>query len=230
MQVSFGMGFIGIAHDLVNLLRVLLVNPTYGSDMYSECAAAIPKGDPSLSSDVLHLAPRHLDDFPGQPPDETPDHPRQRFWARRFSDFMYLAFLGAIIPGVIANSRFSLAIDDEAAEDRTMTLRFVSFHLVLDVSLTDWWAYPRYVSNGVALFLNSILAGGAAWARLKQPRVSKRGVSMLFSLTLLLVCHILAQNCSFIYSPPSVCGCHLSSFSNVPYDHLYYVDSARIAQ
>ncbi|KAF9462282.1 hypothetical protein BDZ94DRAFT_1261516 [Collybia nuda] len=166
MQVSFGMGFIGIANDLVNLVRVLLVNPTYGSDRYGECSAAIPKSDTSLSSDDSPLTRPHVGDFPGQPPDETPDHPRQRFWARRFSDFTNLSFLAAIVPGVIANSRFSSVIDDDDAAEHTTTL--------------------RYVSSGVALFLMAMLAGGASWAQVKQARVSKSGVSMMFALTFLL--------------------------------------------
>ncbi len=36
MQISFGMGFIGIANDMVNLVRCLLVNPTYGSETYAQ--------------------------------------------------------------------------------------------------------------------------------------------------------------------------------------------------
>ena len=35
-QGSWGVGYIGIASDLVQLLRCLLVNPTYGEDKYDE--------------------------------------------------------------------------------------------------------------------------------------------------------------------------------------------------
>jgi hypothetical protein len=124
MQISFGMGFIGIANDLVNIVRILLVNPSYGSEKYFQSPAAASKTDPSMTSEDVDSNPRHhVDDFPGEPPDKTPDHPCQRFWSRRFSDFTNLAFLAATVPGIIANSRFSSVLDKPDVANRTMRLR-----------------------------------------------------------------------------------------------------------
>jgi hypothetical protein len=61
MQVSFGMGFIGIASDAVRLVRCLLVNATYGPEKYPQSPAAATKGA---------LVP--------PPTVDTPDQPRAR--------------------------------------------------------------------------------------------------------------------------------------------------------
>lgn len=114
MQVSFGMGFIGIASDLVNIVRVLLVNPTYGSETYAQSPAAC----------APHAVPLYRPgDFPGEPPEGTPDHPRQRRWSRRFCNFVNLAFFAATIPGILANSRFSSVLEKPRAASRTARLR-----------------------------------------------------------------------------------------------------------
>jgi hypothetical protein len=108
MQISFGLGFIGITNDLVNLIRCLLVNATYGPERYPESAAASSKGG--------LLSP---------PPEGTPDLPKMRFWARRFTDFLGLAFLAATVPGIIANSNYSKVFDDQKQADMTAKNRFV---------------------------------------------------------------------------------------------------------
>lgn len=129
MQISFGSGFIGIANDLVNIVRVLLVNPSYGSETYVQSPAAVPKieAHPELE-DPVPVPRHHVGDFPGEPADGTPDHPRQRFWSRRFSDFTNLAFFAAIVPGILANSRFSSVLDQPHVASRTMRLR-QGFHV-----------------------------------------------------------------------------------------------------
>jgi hypothetical protein len=108
MQISFGLGFIGIANDLVNIIRCLLVNATYGPERYPESAAASSKGG--------LLSP---------PPEDTPDLPKVRFWARRFTDLLGLAFLAATVPGIIANSHYSNVFDDQNQANMTARNRFV---------------------------------------------------------------------------------------------------------
>ena len=108
MQTSFGLGFLTVANSLVNLLRCLLVNATYGPERYPESAAASSKGGLLLP-----------------PPEGTPDLPRVRFWARRFTDLMNIAFIVATIPGVSANSHYSDIFDDQEKADETAKKRFV---------------------------------------------------------------------------------------------------------
>jgi hypothetical protein len=121
MQISFGLGFIGIANDLVNLIRCLLVNATYGLERYPESPAASSKGG--------LLSP---------PPEGTPDLPKVRFWSRRFADFLGPAFLAATVPGIIANSHYSKVFDDQVQADKTAKNRFVQcFDLLQSCSTID---------------------------------------------------------------------------------------------
>ncbi|KAF8160618.1 hypothetical protein B0H34DRAFT_697367 [Crassisporium funariophilum] len=146
MQISFGVGFIGIAGDLVGLIRCLLVNATYGSERYPESPAAATK-DGALS------APR----------EGTPDLTRERFWVRRFTDFMGPAFLAATVLGIIANSHYNRFVDDQKQADST--------------------AKNRVISSAMALALVWILLMSTLWGKWKLPRISKRGVSTIYVLT-----------------------------------------------
>jgi len=139
MQISFAVGFIGIANDIVNLLRVYLVNPTYGSEKYVECPAAsderrgreeaqsswVPSLSPLLPLPLSRSRPLQEGGFPGEPPEGTPDHPRTRFWARRITDFTNLVFLAASVPGGVVNAQFEPVIDDPDKSKRIMTVRCV---------------------------------------------------------------------------------------------------------
>lgn len=106
MQISFGMGFIGIASDLANILRCLLVNPTYGPAMYFQSPAAATKG--------YVVEP---------PPEGTPDQPLLRKKIRGRTGLLGLAFLAATVPGIIANSNYSNVFDNQANADKTARLR-----------------------------------------------------------------------------------------------------------
>lgn len=112
MQISFGMGYLGIANDLVNLLRCMLVNPTYGSDMYFQSSAATTKGG-----------------IYSPPPPGTRDEPKLRALFRSITGYMSLAFFAAIVPGIIANSNYSKDFHDQNAANQTATLRCVAHHI-----------------------------------------------------------------------------------------------------
>ncbi|RXW23523.1 hypothetical protein EST38_g2350 [Candolleomyces aberdarensis] len=117
MQVSFGVGFIGLANDLVNLLRCLLVNPTYGPEKWEEAPA-------SSTKETYFQAPEQGDE----------DRPKERFWVRRYSDFTNLAFMAASIPGGIGGSQFNrnhFTSGDSAKANRAMTFRYASASVAL---------------------------------------------------------------------------------------------------
>ena len=107
-QISFGMGFIGIASDAVNIARCLLVNATYGPEKYFQSPAAATKGG---------LVP--------PPTADTPDHPRTRSWYRWVATFAGLAFWAAVVPEIIANMNYSQVFDSQTNADTTAKLRFV---------------------------------------------------------------------------------------------------------
>ena len=138
MQASFALGFLSIANDLVNILRVYLVNPTYGSERYHECPAArevrlehedaelgwIPAERRVLGIPLSRSRPVHSENLSGEPPKGTPDHPHTHFWARRFTDLMALAFLGASISGTIVNGKYSTMASSGQSRS-LMALRWV---------------------------------------------------------------------------------------------------------
>ena len=138
MQASFALGFLSIANDLINILHVYLVNPTYGSERYHKCPAAhevrlkhedaelgwIPAEWRVLGILLSQSRPVHLENFSGEPPKGTPDHLRTRFWARRFTDLMALAFLGASISGAIVNGKYSTMASSGQSRS-LMALRWV---------------------------------------------------------------------------------------------------------
>ncbi|KAF8812922.1 hypothetical protein BYT27DRAFT_6399199 [Phlegmacium glaucopus] len=152
MQISFGLGFIGIAGDVVRLTKCLLVNATYGPETYPQSPAAASKG--------VIVPP---------PTADTPDQPRVRTWCRGVNDFLGLAFFGAIVPGIIANTNYSKVFDSQKNADASAT--------------------NRIVSSAVAVALSCVLICMGLWGYLKLPRVSKRGVAittMIYSLMIMV--------------------------------------------
>ncbi|KJA20614.1 hypothetical protein HYPSUDRAFT_781786 [Hypholoma sublateritium FD-334 SS-4] len=150
MQISFGMGFIGIANDIVNLVRCLLVNPTYGFEMYAQSSAAVTK-------DGL---------MPDPPIKGTSDHPKLRQWIRRGAGIIALAFFGALVPGILANSNYSKVFTDQHQADMT--------------------AHLRVVSTAVALALTIMLFLATLWGKLKLPRITHRGVLVICAMSILI--------------------------------------------
>lgn len=114
MQSSFGVGWVGMAFDILKLTRVLLVNPTYGSETYDQS----PAGESSPSTPKPG-------DFPGEPPIDTLDQPRRRFWCRRFTDGMSALLLVALIPGIVVNSNFRSVVDNPEKSNYVNALRSV---------------------------------------------------------------------------------------------------------
>ncbi|KAF8812916.1 hypothetical protein BYT27DRAFT_6399129 [Phlegmacium glaucopus] len=143
MQISFGLGFIGIASDVVKLTRCLLVNATYGPELYHESPAAASKG--------VIVPP---------PTADTPDQPRVRSWCRGVNSFLGLAFFAALVPGILGNSSSnqSKVFDSQKIVDMTATYRVVSSAVVVALSCilicAGLWGYcklPRVSKRGVAI-------------------------------------------------------------------------------
>ncbi|KAH9478576.1 hypothetical protein JR316_0009033 [Psilocybe cubensis] len=150
MQVSFGMGYLGIAQDLVNLLRCMLVNPTYGSDTYFQSPAAMTKGG-----------------IYSPPPPGVPDEPKLRGLLRALMGYMSLAFFAALVPGIIANSVYRKGFHNQDTANRTASLRFVSSGVTLGLCLlimfTAVWSLKRFPKNskratGVVFSVSGLMA------------------------------------------------------------------------
>jgi len=107
MQITFGLGFVGMTSDMANLTRCLLVNPTFGPSKWDEAPASVTK-----------------ESFFTPPSDGDEDRARERFWARRWADFALLAYLASAIPGGVGNSKFNRQKwDDEEKANTAFTLR-----------------------------------------------------------------------------------------------------------
>ena len=173
LQVSFGLGYINIARDFVTIIRCLLVNATYGSERYPESSAASSKGG--------LLTP---------PPEGTPDLPKVRFWVRRFATLLFLAFVGAMVPGIVANSYYSKVFDNQKQVDKTAKMRCVHcFDSSFFCSVFDGrqFLFRRMISSAVILALTVFCIGVCLWSKIKLPRVHKRPVLILTQLFILLV-------------------------------------------
>ena len=109
----------GIASDLVSIVRCLLVNATYGSDRFAESAAAASKGG--------DMTP---------PPEGTPDLTRTRFWARRFTDIWGLTFIAATVTGATVNLQYYKGLDDQTWADKVATIRLAYPFLLKKLPLT----------------------------------------------------------------------------------------------
>ncbi|KAF8152737.1 hypothetical protein BJ912DRAFT_1015360 [Pholiota molesta] len=130
MQISFGIGFIGIASDIANLVRCLLVNATYGPSTYGQSSAASSKGG-------LMDAPQ---------------------WVRRGSGIVLLLFFGAIIPGFIANWNYNQTFNNQQQADTSAILRYVSTAIalalivvLLTATLLGKLYLPRICDRGVLI-------------------------------------------------------------------------------
>jgi hypothetical protein len=87
MQIVLALGYLNLAEILLKLVRVVLVNSTKGTP-------ASDSTSPSVS----------VDHSPHKKCSNTPnvDDPRRRFWYRRWSEFLLMLYLIALVVGIVA--------------------------------------------------------------------------------------------------------------------------------
>jgi len=140
MQMTFGVGVVSMAQDVVRLLRCLLVNTTYSSDDISEKW-------PSLADQSM----------------VTQDQPRQRFWFRRYTDAATFLYLAAFASGTVAGSLYFRGTKSETIGDVVMKVRYVSSALALLLVVIIGWAalwslrLPRIKQRGALLICTHAL-------------------------------------------------------------------------
>jgi len=138
MQITFGMGFIGVAQNILHSLVKSALGTTHLSEQTD-------------SDSSKQLARRSLSQTP--PPSseakvlEAADHkgggPPLPFWRRYSWEIMKFPFVAAIVPGVISNSRYESAMSNQDVAETVMRL--------------------RYVSSAIALILIISIACGVLW-------------------------------------------------------------------
>ncbi|KAH6914499.1 hypothetical protein BKA70DRAFT_1369758 [Coprinopsis sp. MPI-PUGE-AT-0042] len=117
-QSSFGLSFISISADMVNLLQCLLVHPTYGYERYPESCAAATK-DCALQPPAVGEEDRL----------EARRNVRRRLW------FFWLAFFAASVPGMVAAWSYRGAMRNPDTAYRVFKLRYASSAVALFLTL-----------------------------------------------------------------------------------------------
>ncbi|KAG0703251.1 hypothetical protein DFH29DRAFT_803726 [Suillus ampliporus] len=133
MQVSIGLPYISIAHDVVVLLRCMYVNSTKGPADFTD-----PQDSPiapSMSSSMHPLSPFHSASLHLSDDILQHDDPKKRFFYRWFTDVLNLAFLAATIPGIIGNVHYSGGMDNASTANEVMISRYISSSIALSLIL-----------------------------------------------------------------------------------------------
>ncbi|TFK74019.1 hypothetical protein BDN72DRAFT_120929 [Pluteus cervinus] len=148
MQADFTMGYVGISFDLVNLLRCLIVNSTFGSETQHQ--------SPEIESRSLS---RRYEPQYEKLPEGTPDHARRRFWIRRTCNILTLALLAGIIPGIISSGHYSSDIHNPTTAAYIGRLRYASagvtlFLTLIILGITIWARFLPRVNVSAASLLS----------------------------------------------------------------------------
>ncbi|EDR11608.1 uncharacterized protein LACBIDRAFT_313996 [Laccaria bicolor S238N-H82] len=175
LQTTIAMGFVALSQDLAGMMRAVLVNGTYGSDMLNaqtekvqekehlEHGGTLTSSSKSMfSSNYNFSVNSNFSAFDM----EIPDHPRTRFWIRRIHDMTQILFVAAMATGFMGNSRIV-----SQRHDPTQT--------TINQAL-------RYTSTAVTVFELFVISGMCIWAYYRMGRVNKRACSVLAALTIFL--------------------------------------------
>ena len=114
LQTTVAMGFVALSKDLAAMMRAVLVNGTYGSDMLKAQTEKVQEKEDLEHGGALTSSSKSM--FSGKYSfsmhstfsafdTEIPDHPRTRFWIRRIHDMTQILFIAAMVTGFIGNSR-----------------------------------------------------------------------------------------------------------------------------
>lgn len=125
IQADLALGYIGIASDLGNMLRSLLVTPTYGRDTYVQSCEAGSRYKFWISSAKLDDKEENLslDKFPGMPPEGAPDLPHIRRRIRTILGLTVLVFAAATGMGGWAAGNFQNVVRGTTSAHTVLALR-----------------------------------------------------------------------------------------------------------
>ncbi|XP_006460675.1 hypothetical protein AGABI2DRAFT_203797 [Agaricus bisporus var. bisporus H97] len=176
MQTTIFMAMLPIAQDLAMLIRTILVNATYGSEIAKEIPQlqeCLQHPDDGISTTNTLFAKSEWS-FSGttaviQYDDEEldVDQPRLRFWFRRMHDGMTISFLAVLAIGSAGSCLTIIQRNDPVKTKRNQILRYVAASL----------------SVATLLFMNALVI----WARINVPRLNKKATHYVFLISLLLI-------------------------------------------
>jgi hypothetical protein len=188
------MGYIGIANDMINIVRCMLVNTTYSRDMYYQSP---PSKDAPLTEEVdekdIHIYEKgpgmffihwQRERFTCHPREGDLDYPKRRITFRKLTGLAGLLFLAATIPGIIANQHFGNLLANTGPANSIYRLRWVQEVFLFGARLMKC---DRYASSAVTLLFILLTAYSTIWAYAKLPRIRTKAVLMLVTVCTLMV-------------------------------------------
>ena len=126
-QISFGLGYIGIANDMINIVRCMLVNTTFSRDMYYQSPpskdAPLVEGDETEVQVEVFPFNRQRERFSCQPREGDLDYPKRRSTFRSLTGLGGLLFLAATVPGIIAHQHFGNLLTNTSRANSIYRLR-----------------------------------------------------------------------------------------------------------
>ncbi|KAL0945506.1 hypothetical protein HGRIS_000990 [Hohenbuehelia grisea] len=202
-QLTFATGYISIAQDIVSLVRCLIVNASFGTDLVSQSPAI--EGARRATKKPTHAAtltswprlsllasssPTYEEIIERNPISEVVregaphfvDNPRYRSMARRYANTGAFTFLAATICGIVANSQFGKLLEDESKSQQVMTWRYVFSSR--PYITTDNVLRNRYASTGITLALVIMTVGAVVLANMCMARISQPSTKIIFAVSL----------------------------------------------
>lgn len=134
-QISFGLGYIGIGFDMINIIRCVLINTTFSRDTYYQSPSAkdAPLTEEGDEEDVqiykkgpgVFSIQWQRERFTSQPREGDLDYPKRRIAFRILTALAKPLFLAAVIPGLIAYQHFGNLLTNTSQAQSIYRLRWV---------------------------------------------------------------------------------------------------------
>ncbi|KAF8213587.1 hypothetical protein K438DRAFT_1956957 [Mycena galopus ATCC 62051] len=161
MQVTFALGYLGLADALLSIIRTILVETTKGTSSSDAESNPVVTELPALVS----TSSSRFWKTSVTPANTLNDDPYWRFWYRRWSEFLLVLYLVAMILACVATAHLWNP-NDVGWNRATQTL--------------------RYISSALGLVLIMLETCTLLWAQKNVPRINQRAVRFLLVLTTVL--------------------------------------------
>ncbi|KAG9223470.1 hypothetical protein CCMSSC00406_0006962 [Pleurotus cornucopiae] len=199
MQTSIGIGFLSICLSYKDLVQCFLINATYGTDTYYQAPVCSGARNASKTQtqfqEILASQPILRVIYSTQ---RVADMPRARSTARRIGGLCFLAFLGAIVTGILAAVKYSSLINNNSEAGNMMMLR-----------------------AGLALGTLLIVGCGMVLGYLYLPRANSAAFKLLVAVWLLL-CTVAIYRAAVLHNTTSSFTSTEPGSLNSPADKAFF--------
>ncbi|KAF4566561.1 hypothetical protein AB1N83_003862 [Pleurotus pulmonarius] len=202
MQTTIGIGFLTICLSYKDLVQCFLINATYGTDTYYQAPVCSGARNASKTQaqfqEILASQPiLQVINSTGR----VADMPKARSTARSIGGLCSLAFLGAIVTGILAAVKYSSLINNNVQAGNMMML--------------------RYVSAGLALGTLIVVGCGMVMSYLYLPRANLAAFKLLVTVWLLL-CTVAIYRAAVLHNTTSSFTSMEPGSLNSPADKAFF--------